>query len=170
MKDNIVDQFNEVLEILGDYPHIEDVIDLEAAQKFLLKLSESEIALTPSFKETNPDVFIKESKNSIQEWIDELNDLPGVCAWRDDYPGDGDIIMISVMKNLAGLSLLESDSPEDSTSEDEFTCVLSSGNRGVFQPENSSRVKEGTWAEIYTLIVEHVNESLTVPDIPEQND
>lgn len=150
MKNNVVDQLREALEILTDFPHIDDVIDQGAAQKFLQKLSESEVTFAPSFKEVNPDVFIEESNNSIQEWEGELNRLEGVFAVVESRSPE-EIIWGSADKYLNAKSEL-----------DEFYFCFERNNKAEFNG------KEGTWEEVYSLIVKHVNDNLIVPKIPDK--
>ncbi|MBP9821292.1 MAG: hypothetical protein KBC98_00190 [Candidatus Pacebacteria bacterium] len=153
---NISTQLGEALEILKDYPGIAEILDLDAARVFMKKLSESNVASVPDFKEVNSEQvenLIQEDRNSIQEWIDALNDLKGVGAHDDAGNNDDTVIFGGVPIDLASF--------ESDIDNRELYFSFRAGNRADFKDV------EGSWAEIYLALIKHVNENLIVPDLPD---
>ncbi len=154
MQKNISAQLKEALGLLKDYPGIADILNLKAAEEFLLRLSKSKVAQVPDFKEISSeqvDALIKEDQNSVDEWMNALNSLKGVGANKDDA---GDCVIFGgVTPDLARF--------QSETDEGELYFSFKTSNQAEFND------KTGTWAEIYLLIVKHVNENLIVPVLPE---
>lgn len=153
---NIAKQLGDALDILKDYPGIEHIIDIDAAQSFLSEVSKSAIGGIPSFKDLNTTdiaAFITEEKNSIENWIEALGELKGTGA-RLEENNDPDCVFFG--ETAADLAAYHSDSGDR-----ELYFNFGPGNKAHFNNI------EGTWAETYLLIVKHVNENLMVPDLPE---
>ena len=161
MKSNIVDQLREALIILRDYPHIEDILDSVSAQAFLKELSKSKIALVPSFKELDSEKtkeFIQHSKNSIEEWEKVIDSVLTVKLWNDELREKEDIISGTMAVDLAEMVAIGNNNyNNDRTAYFYFRA----NNYAVFNGMS------GTWVEVYFAMLEHVNENLLVPDLPQ---
>lgn len=157
MKNNIVDQLHEALDILKDYPGVNDILDVENAQLFLKQLSTSKFQMIPSFKEVDSDIvseFLNDSTTSLEEWENALNDLTGVCVLDYDEEDPDELIWGAVEPDLAALH-------SNRETNRELFYAFKSGNKAKFNGQ------EGTWKEIFLQITKHVKENLCVPDLPQ---
>jgi len=153
---NIAEQLSSILDILKDYPGIEKTIDLDSAKSFFDEIATSRIGGIPSFKDIDSAKiaeFIKEEKDSVQDWMDALNNLEGVVVWDQDCEGKK-VFIGTVPADLASHHC-------DDDSGKVLFLNFYAGNRAKFDKQ------KGTWEEVYLLVVKHVNDNLIVPDLPE---
>lgn len=157
MKNTIVMQLGNALGILKDHPGIINVIDLAEAQKFLKSIEKTTIGMVPNFKEINPDqiqALIQEDKTNVDNWINALNTLKGVFAFKDVSPSDDYVICGNVAKDLAALQAV--------TDDEGMGFSFRTGNRASF-----GNLGDTTWEQVYFAIIKHVNENLLVPAVPQ---
>lgn len=161
MKSNIIDQLHDAMDILKDYPGVNDIIDQKEAQHFFKALSKSDLALAPSFKDIDAAQIIAESVATVEEWFDIFLHLGGIFRvnYAKDFGEKGYIFEGGVYGDLASYNAGDDDH-EDNLYFKFFPC-----NRARFDG------KEGTWTEIYQAITEHLSsEKFTVPDLPKEAD
>lgn len=158
---NITEQLAEALDLLSDYPGIEDQLDIEGAKAFLKILSTSSLATVPDFKELKAkkiNGLIKKSKNSVKNWVkglDKINGVYGVGQSEDDE----EIISGLICRNLHNL-----ESSED-TRDDDIYFEFNNDNRATFNALSDTGITK-TWEEIYIMLITYSNEHLRVPDLP----
>lgn len=158
---NITEQLAEALDLLSDYPGIEDQVDIEGAKAFLTLLSTSSIATVPDFKELDAEKInelIKKSKNSVEDWVEGLKKINGLYS-AVQYEDEEEIISGFICRNLQSLK-----STED-TREDDIFFEFNNDNRAIFNALSDKSIS-GTWKEVYIMIINYSNEHLRVPDLP----
>lgn len=170
MKDSITDQLIKALDILKDYPGIEETLDIEVVLDFLKDLSESGITTIPNFKNVDPDQVKKysnASRNSVKEWRDALSKIPGVrLVDPEDHNNPYNVISGYIRADLARLEQCGNDY-DDTDFEFDFNSELDEeGNVEAWF--RASHVSRGTWKEVYFMIIKHSNEHLRVPTLPAQ--
>ncbi len=159
---NIALQLGEALNLLSDYPGIQDILDIPHAQQFLKQLGDIPAAAgVPSFSEVDQTKLtqIREGfAGTLEGWREALNSLPQVTVIDEESNSEGELICGHVPANLQ-----------------ETQDTWTEGDTGYFsfcvdnQAELSTKdgLVKGTWAEVYAALVKHVNEKFDYPDVPE---
>lgn len=159
---NITKQLADALNLLTDYPGIEDQLDIEGAKVFLTLLSTSSIATVPDFKELDADKInelIKISKNSVPDWVVGLEQINGVYSVYEVEDGEEELITGLICRNLHSL-----ESAED-TRDDDIYFEFNNNDHAIFNALSDKGIS-GTWKEVYIMIINYSNEHLRVPDLP----
>lgn len=156
MKNNVIDQLNEALGLLIDYPGIADILDVKEARATLAAISKTDLALAPRFKAIELNELVAKSKESVEEWVEFIRDLhEGVFSV--EFPsGDFGIVFDGyVYANLADLHST-SDSSIDRSLGFKFCSCDSAEFNGI----------KGTWPETLERIAKHIDENFAVPEMP----
>ena len=171
---SIVEQIRLALKLLSGYPSIKDVIDIKAARRFLEMLEGTEARYIPKFSEVDKEkiqMIRKELEGNLEEWKNALENLPyaSLTCLEGEETGLGEGI------------ITECYFPEDRSEigEDEETngdCMFLEGNRAritgmLYEFENKELEFEGTWAEVYIKLADHLNllaSKLSIPPFPNE--
>ena len=132
-----------------DYPELLKDISLEEAEELLEQLGSLDVISVPTFREFGIKEITEYYKVSLRKWRNELIGITGVIL--DSREKDkGVLICGEICGDLCSLS---SDS-------EEYHPILFG-----FNADKTAHFdhKEGTWGEVYTAIVKHSKDNLTVP-------
>jgi hypothetical protein len=159
---------SEALDVLVDYPRIEEIVNIKVAQRFLKFLEKSGVSEIPEIDDDMEDLVAQISNSfetSIEDWEDALRKLPiNVYAWSDNSDEDkenGKIISGAFSKDL--IEFQDENFPHVS-----YSFSFNADNiANIVCFEDESRNKEGTWLEVYSFLVKYCQEHLQYPEIPE---
>ena len=155
MERGIITQLKKALDILIDYPGIEEILDVESAKKFLIDL---ESVPTPP-QNTSMDIIecLRIWRLSIQQLGDCIQlDLLGESLY------EGNIISGCVPSNQT--QLLRWETEDDYCIDSDWTFFCFNGNDfAELKQGDTDEKKEGSWRTIYEALATHIATITTVP-------
>lgn len=165
---NIIEQIREALDILKSYPNIEEVVDLETADRFLGRLESISIKkFAPSSPPPNitelVDRIREEMNGRYEEWRKAIEVLPHVLLWDERiclYDESVESAPLLIGGSFPANRLeMERDDLELNGYFDfwaDLTATLTIGNKE----------ETGSWQEIYQKLGEFVTKGLAYPEVP----
>ena len=157
---SIIKQLRETLNVLKDYPYIEDILDVKGAQQFLNVLEETEFAVIPNFKKINfvkIRRIIKKHERELNKWWRAIYKLPYMELSDADLEGD-ELFWGKYPSDLEEVR-------EENTSSNLSFYTNNRATVELLSNEGELEEFKGTWVEVYKRLAKHLND-LKNPPIP----